>query len=73
MVFQDGGGLVRENGHTRVPIVFDNLIHRDELPVTVGLFVKPGVIPPAEPGNLVRKKSRVRIRYSGWPIREFHH
>ena len=55
MVFQDGGGFVRENGHTRVPIVFDNLIHRGELPVTVGLFVNPGVIPPAEPGNQVRK------------------
>ncbi|MCH2608430.1 MAG: alpha/beta hydrolase-fold protein, partial [Pedosphaera sp.] len=40
---------------TRVPIVFDNLIHRGELPVTVGLFVNPGVIPPAEPGNQVRK------------------
>ena len=26
MVFQDGGGFVSENGHTRVPIVFDNLI-----------------------------------------------
>ena len=37
MVFQDGGGFVRENGHTRVPIVFDNLIHRGELPVTIGL------------------------------------
>ena len=55
MVFQDGGGFVRENGHTRVPIVFDNLIHRGELPVTIGLFVNPGVIPPAEPGNQVRK------------------
>ena len=55
MVFQDGGGFVSENGHTRVPIVFDNLIHRGELPVTVGLFVNPGVIPPAEPGNQVRK------------------
>ena len=55
MVFQDGGGFVSENGHTRVPIVFDNLIHRGELPLTVGLFVNPGVIPPAEPGNQVRK------------------
>ena len=54
MVFQDGGGFVRENGHTRVPIVFDNLIHRGELPVTVGLFVNPGVVPPAELGNQPR-------------------
>ena len=55
MVFQDGGGFIRENGHTRVPIVFDNLIHRGELPLTVGLFVNPGIIPPAEPGNQSRK------------------
>jgi len=51
MVFQDGGGLVRENGHTRVPIVFDNLIHRDELPVTVGLFVKPASFPLPNPAT----------------------
>ena len=55
MVFQDGGGFVRENGHTRVPIVFDNLIHRKELPVTIGLFVNPGSVPGAEPGNQPRR------------------
>ena len=55
MVFQDGGGFVRENGHTRVPIVFDNLIHQKELPVTIGLFVNPGSVPGAEPGNQPRR------------------
>ena len=55
MVFQDGGGFVRENGHTRVPTVFDNLIHRKELPVTIGLFVNPGSVPGAEPGNQPRR------------------
>ena len=55
MVFQDGGGFVRENGHTRVPIVFDNLIHRKELPVTIGLFVNPGSVLGAEPGNQPRR------------------
>ena len=55
MVFQDGGGFVRENGHTRVPIVFDNLIHRKELPVTIGLFVNPGSVPGAEAGNQPRR------------------
>jgi enterochelin esterase-like enzyme len=55
MVFQDGGGFVREKGHTRVPIVFDNLIHKEELPVTIGLFVNPGVVPPAEAGNQPRR------------------
>ena len=55
MVFQDGGGFVRENGHTRVPIVFDNLIHQKDLPVTIGLFVNPGSVPGAEPGNQPRR------------------
>ncbi len=43
MVFQDGGGCVDEKGGYRVPIVFDNLIHRKEMPVTIGIFINPGV------------------------------
>ncbi len=31
MVFQDGGGFVREKGHTRVPIVFDNLTDKSRV------------------------------------------
>ncbi len=46
MVFQDGHFYVDLDGEMRVPIVFDNLIHRGELPVTIGVFVDPG-----EPGN----------------------
>ena len=45
MVFQDGGGYVTTNGQWRVPVVFDNLIHKKEMPVTVGLFINPGVLP----------------------------
>ena len=45
MVFQDGGGMVRTNGEYRVPVVFDNLIHRGEMPVTIGLFINPGDTP----------------------------
>jgi len=44
MVFQDGGNYVREDGGWRVPIVFDNLIHRKEMPVTIGVFVNPGIV-----------------------------
>jgi enterochelin esterase-like enzyme len=55
MVFQDGGGFVRDKGHTRVPIVFDNLIHKGDIPVTVGLFVNPGSIPGSEPGSQSRR------------------
>src|SRR5262245_58006890 len=45
MVFQDGGNYVSEKGAFRVPIVFDNLIHAKEMPVTVGVFINPGVFP----------------------------
>ena len=42
MVFQDGHTYVKEDGDFRVPIVFDNLIHKGEMPVTIGVFVDPG-------------------------------
>jgi enterochelin esterase-like enzyme len=49
MVFQDGGGMVNPNGQYRVPVVFDNLIHQKEMPVTIGLFINPGNFLAAEP------------------------
>ena len=42
MVFQDGHAYVSEDGQFRVPIVFDNLIHKKEMPVTIGIFIDPG-------------------------------
>ncbi len=45
MVFQDGAGFVKEDGAWRVPIVFDNLIHRGEMPVTIGILIDPGILP----------------------------
>lgn len=48
MVFQDGGGYVNEKGADKVPIVFDNLINSKEMPVTIGLFVDPGVAPAGD-------------------------
>ena len=51
MVFQDGGGYVKTtNGSYRVPVVFDNLIRKKEMPVTIGLFIDPGDF-PAKPGE----------------------
>jgi enterochelin esterase-like enzyme len=42
MVFQDGGAYVSDSGDFRVPVVFDNLIHNREMPVTIGIFINPG-------------------------------
>ena len=45
MVFQDGSTFVNENGAFKTTIVFDNLIHKGEMPVTIGVFINPGVVP----------------------------
>jgi enterochelin esterase-like enzyme/sugar lactone lactonase YvrE len=58
MVFQDGGGYVSTNGSFRAPIVFDNLIARGEMPVTVGVFVNPGVLPSARGTNALPRYNR---------------
>ena len=42
MVFQDGHTYVKEGGDFRVPVVFDNLIAKGEMPVTVAVMVNPG-------------------------------
>jgi enterochelin esterase family protein len=43
MVFCDGAGFVKADGQFRVPVVFDNLIAKGEMPVTIGIFIQPGV------------------------------
>jgi len=42
MIFQDGQAFLRPTGDYRVPAVFDNLIHRREMPVTIAVFINPG-------------------------------
>jgi enterochelin esterase-like enzyme len=42
MVFQDGHLYLDSAGEVRASIVFDNLIHRGEMPVTIGVFIDPG-------------------------------
>jgi gluconolactonase len=51
MVFQDGEGFVKEDGRARVPIVFDNLIAKHEMPVTIGIFINPGVLKANSPNQ----------------------
>jgi enterochelin esterase family protein len=56
MVFQDGGGYVGTNGAWRVPTVFDNLIAKGDMPVTIGIFINPGDRPYA-PGESPRRRA----------------
>ena len=50
MVYQDGGGYVNETGGYRVPVVFDNLIAKKKMPVTIAVFINPGTFPPEKEG-----------------------
>ena len=50
MVFQDGGSYVNVTGQFRVPVVFDNLIHKGEMPATIGIFISPGTVPADQGG-----------------------
>ncbi|HTO03274.1 MAG TPA: alpha/beta hydrolase-fold protein, partial [Opitutus sp.] len=45
MIFQDGQAWLRLTGDYRVPYVFDNLIYRREMPVTIAVFINPGRTP----------------------------
>ncbi|HVR75738.1 MAG TPA: alpha/beta hydrolase-fold protein [Planctomycetota bacterium] len=58
MVFQDGHQYVNPSGPFRVPIVFDNLIHRREIPVTIGIFINPGHRGETPPGDRFRANNR---------------
>lgn len=61
MVFQDGHTYVDPEGQFRATVVMDNLIHKMEMPVTIGIFVDPGhkkeELPP-NPGWTPRPENR---------------
>lgn len=51
MVFQDGVKWASNVGNGWLtPIVFDNLIAKGDMPVTIGIFVNPGMLPARSPG-----------------------
>jgi predicted alpha/beta superfamily hydrolase len=45
MIFQDGQAWLRPTGDIRAAYVFDNLIYRREIPVTIVVFINPGRTP----------------------------
>ena len=75
MVFQDGLKFTRPKGVWKVPTVFDNLIHTGEMPVTIGLFVEPGIVPAANENALPRynrslEYDAIDTRYADFLIQE---
>ena len=69
MIFQDGAGSFR------VPVVFANLIHKKEMPVTIGIFISPGILPAHGASGQARfyrgcQYDAVTGRYARFPIEE---
>jgi len=50
VVFLDGSGYLKKDGHSRATIVLDNLIAAGDIPPTVAIFVNPGTIKPTLAG-----------------------
>ena len=51
MIVQDG---LRKAQQWQLPTVLDNLIHKGDAPVQIGIFVSPGVVPAAKDGSQPR-------------------
>ncbi len=52
LVFQDGQRATNPTGSLRVPQVLENLIHKKDIPVTIGIFITPGQRGDTYPDNL---------------------
>jgi len=76
MVLQDGQAYVKEDGDFRVPVVFDNLIQKGEMPVTIGIFTNPGrsvALPaddPKKPSNRSFEYDTLSDQYARFLLEE---
>jgi len=57
MVFQDGQNYLRND--VKTPTVFDNLIAKKEMPVTIGVFINPGKLSSSATSQEARQQRSV--------------
>lgn len=60
LVFQDGQRATNPEGALRVPQVLENLIHRGDIPVTIGIFITPGQRGEEYPDDLAMRNPNNR-------------
>jgi len=66
MIFQDGAGFVKNPGKEGyVPDAFDKLIASGDMPVTIGLFINPGVVPAPEGNENAQPRFNRSFEYDG--------
>jgi enterochelin esterase family protein len=62
MIFQDGHAWLALDGAYRTPHVFDNLIYRREMPVTIAVFINPGRRPDQQEASAADWGDRINNR-----------
>lgn len=62
LVFQDGQRATNPKGQLRLPQVLENLIHKKEIPVTIGIFITPGNRGENYPDDLAMKTPNNRAQ-----------
>ena len=55
----------------KAPTVFDNLIYKNEMPVTIGIFITPGKIPANGNGARTGTTGVLNTMVSAMPMRSF--
>jgi len=78
LVFQDGQRATNPEGALRVPQVLENLIHKGEIPVTIGIFVTPGqrgasypeTLGTGNPDNRAQEYDAMNDRYARFVVNE---
>jgi enterochelin esterase-like enzyme len=78
LVFQDGQRATNPEGALRVPQVLENLIHKGDIPVTIGIFVTPGqrgssypeTLGTGNPNNRAQEYDAMNDRYARFVVNE---
>lgn len=78
LVFQDGQRAINPNGSVRAPVVLENLIAKEDIPVTIGIFITPGQrgaeypesIGNGNPNNRAAEYDAMGDRYARFLIEE---
>ena len=78
LVFQDGARAINPTGALRVPQVLENLVHKKDIPVTIGIFITPGqrgdvfpeTIGTGNPNNRAQEYDAVNDTYARFLIEE---
>ena len=78
LVFQDGQRAINPEGVLRVPQVLENLIHKGDIPVTIGIFITPGhrgdmypdELGTANPNNRAQEYDAMSDSYSRFIVDE---